>query len=45
MEGNANNNKVLLYAYLNAVMKLDTNPIDKAIKDFSDSKFDIATYR
>jgi Mg2+-importing ATPase len=45
VEGNSNN-KVLLYAYLNAVYETGfTNPIDKAIKDFCSSRqFDITGY-
>ena len=43
VEGNANN-KVLLYAYLNAVYETGfSNPIDKAIKDFCSGQFDIAS--
>jgi Mg2+-importing ATPase len=45
VEGNTNNNKVLLYAYLNAVYETGfTNPIDKAIKDFCSDRFDITDY-
>ena len=45
VEGNANNTKVLLYAYLNAVYETGfTNPIDKAIKDFCSGQFDISRY-
>ena len=45
VEGNTNNNKVLLYAYLNAVYETGfTNPIDKAIKDFCSDQFDITGY-
>ena len=45
VEGNTNNNKVLLYAYLNAVYETGfTNPIDKAIKDFCSDRFDIIGY-
>jgi P-type Mg2+ transporter len=44
VEGNANN-KVLLYAYLNAVYETGfTNPIDKAIKEFCYRQFDISAY-
>jgi Mg2+-importing ATPase len=43
VKGNPNNNKVLLYAYLNAVYETGfTNPIDKAIKDFCSHQFDIS---
>jgi Mg2+-importing ATPase len=42
---NNNNNKVLLYSYLNAIYETGfTNPIDKAIKDFCSSQFDISDY-
>jgi Mg2+-importing ATPase len=48
VKGNANNNndnKVLLYSYLNAIYETGfTNPIDKAIKDFCSSQFDISGY-
>ena len=46
VEGNTNNNnKVLLYSYLNAIYETGfTNPIDKAIKDFCSDQFDISGY-
>ena len=46
VKGNANNNnKVLLYSYLNAIYETGfTNPIDKAIKDFCSGQFDISGY-
>jgi len=44
VEGNAND-KVLLYAYLNAVYETGlSNPIDITIKDFCSQKFDISSY-
>jgi len=44
VEGNANN-KVLLYAYLNAIYETGfTNPMDKAIKEFGSLQFDISNY-
>ncbi len=43
LEGNPSN-KVLLYAYLNAVFETGfTNPIDKAIRDFCSDQFDISS--
>jgi P-type Mg2+ transporter len=45
VKGNANNNKVLLYSYLNAIYETGfTNPIDKAIRDFCSGQFDISGY-
>jgi Mg2+-importing ATPase len=46
VKGNtSNNNKVLLYSYLNAAYETGfTNPIDKAIKDFCSDQFDISGY-
>jgi len=45
IKGNANNAKVLLYSYLNAVYESGfVNPIDTAIKDFCFDKFDISSY-
>jgi len=46
VKGNANNNnKVLLYSYLNAIYETGfTNPIDKAIRDFCSDQFDISGY-
>jgi P-type Mg2+ transporter len=45
VKGNTSNNKVLLYAYLNAFYETGfTNPIDKAIKDFCSDQFDITGY-
>src|SRR6185437_11630208 len=44
IEGNANN-KVLLYAYLNALYETGfTNPIDKALNEFCYHQFDISAY-
>lgn len=44
IEGNTNN-KVLLYAYLNAVYETGfANPMDKAIKDFGSLQFDTSDY-
>jgi Mg2+-importing ATPase len=43
LEGNPSN-KVLLYAYLNAVFETGfANPIDKAIRDFCSDQFDISS--
>ncbi|HET7345358.1 MAG TPA: magnesium-translocating P-type ATPase [Nitrososphaeraceae archaeon] len=46
VKGNtSNNNKVLLYSYLNAAYETGfTNPIDKAIRDFCSDQFDISGY-
>ncbi len=44
VQGNTNN-KVLLYAYLNAVYETGfTNPIDKAIKDYCSAQFEVSSY-
>jgi P-type Mg2+ transporter len=45
VKGNSSD-KVLLYAYLNAVYETGfANPIDKAIKEYCSSQFDISSYK